>query len=300
MVVRFQTSKRQWRRLKPFFPGKEEDPGRTAYDNRLDFEALLYMAREGCPWRALPAEFGDWRTVHQRFSRWWDQGVFGLLTETFIARYGVDTLMVDGTIVPVHQDATGARKKWGSPEDQAIGISRGGRTTKILAAGDENGNAIAFALLPGNAGESPHVQELVDEIKAKTFIGDKAYDSDKLIDWFVSRGTEVVVPPRKNRKIVRSYDEEKYKSRHLIENIFQRVKRFRRIATRYDKLARIFAAFLILVIVYLVTRDENSILRNVRVARRITELADVEVYVPEGEQRAAQPIKRRHDPGWFG
>ena len=163
----------------------------------------------------------------------------------------------------------------------------------MLAAGDENGDAIAFMLVPGNAGEAPHVQDLVGEIEAKEFIGDKAYDSDKLIDWLKSRGTEVVIPPRRNRKVARAYDEEKYKTRHLVENIFQKVKRYRRIATRYDKLARSFAAFLILVMVHLLTRDANSILRNVNVARRPTQLADVEVYVPEGEKKAAQPIKRR-------
>ena len=258
------------------------------------------MAREGCGWRALPPEFGHWRSVHQRFFRWWDEGVFGLLSEVFIAKYGVQSLMVDGTIVSVHQDATGARKTWGSPEEQAIGVSRGGKTTKVLMAGNEDGDPIAFMLLPGNAGESPHVQDLVAEINAEKFIGDKAYDSDKLIDWLKAREMEVVVPPRRNRRVIRPYDEEKYKTRHLVENIFQKIKRYRRIATRYDKLARSFAAFLILVIVHLITRDANSILRNVMIARRITELAEVEVYVPDGESRVAPTVNRRHDPGWFG
>ena len=285
MVVRFETSKSQWRKISRFLPGKPEDPGRTAYDNRLAFEALLYMAREGCRWRALPDEYGLWGTLYQRFRRWLEQGVFDLLSEIFIAKYRVSVVMVDGTIVPVHQDGTGARKALGTPEDQAIGISRGGRTTKILAASDENGNPIAALLLPGNAGESPHTEELIEEIEADSFIGDKAYDSNRLIEWLRDRGTEPVIPPRRNRVIKRSYDEEKYKTRHLVENVFQRLKRYRHLFTRYDKKKECYWAFIILVMVHLFTRTAKSRLRWVSVAREQRWQA-AEVYVPEGELRA--------------
>lgn len=285
MVVRFEMSRSQWKKIRKFLPGKPEDSGRTAYDNRLDFEALLYMAREGCRWRALPDEYGLWGTLYQRFRRWLEQGVFNLLSEIFIARYKVQVVMVDGTIVPVHQDATGARKALGTPEDQAIGISRGGRTTKILAASDENGNLIAALLLPGNAGESPHTEELIGEIEADSFIGDKAYDSDSLIEWLRNRGTKATIPPRRNRKIQRHYDEEQYKTRHLVENVFQKMKRYRHLFTRYDKKAECYWAFIILVMVHLFTRTKKSVLRWVSVARQQRRTA-AEVYVPDGELRA--------------
>ena len=288
MVVRFETSRSQWRKISKFLPGKPEDPGRTAYDNRLAFEGLLYIAGEGCRWRALPDEYGQWDTLYQRFRRWLQQGVFDLLAEIFIARYRVDVVMVDGTIVPVHQDGTGARKALGTPEEQAIGISRGGRTTKILAASDEKGNLIASMLLPGNAGEAPHAPELIEEIEAGSFIGDKAYDSDRLIEWLRDRGTEQTIPPRRNRKVQRRYDEEQYKTRHLVENVFQKMKRYRHLFTRYDKKAECYSAFIILVMVHLFTRTAKSTLREVSVVRRKRRKA-AEVYVPEGELRA---IKR--------
>ena len=210
-----------------------------------------------------------------------------MLAELFISKYRVGVLMVDGTIVPVHQDGTGARKALGTPEDQAIGISRGGRTTKILAACDENGDPIAALLLPGHAGESPHVQELVEDIEADSFVGDKAYDSDTLIKWFQSRETVVTVPPRRNRRVQREYDTEQYKTRHLVENVFQRIKRYRHIFTRYDKKRESYMAFLVVVMVHLLTRTVKSVLREVTVVMRKPRVTR-EVYVPEGLVRAME------------
>ena len=280
MAVRFCTSAKQWKRLAPFFPGKESDPGCTAHDNRLAVEAMLYMAREGCTWRALPPDFGEWMTVYQRFRRWQQQGVFERLFQQFSRRTGVHSLMVDGTIIHVHQDGTGARKARGDPESQGIGHSRGGRTTKLLAATDENGQLISYMILPGNAGESPYVPDLIEGIEASAFIGDKAYDTDNILKLEESREMEIVVPPKSNRKVQRPYDKEKYKTRHFVENLFQRLKRFRRIATRYDKTAASFVAFIILVAVYLATKTPKSVLRYVEVAKVPRESS--EVYVSAG------------------
>ena len=280
MGVRFAMSKKQWKKIAPLLPGNKGDPGRTGYDNMLALEALIYMAREGCTWRALPDEFGHWGTIYRRFVRWQEQGVFELLFRHFLQRHGVDSLMVDGTIVHVHQDGTGARKVHGTPEDQAIGHSRGGRTTKILAASDENGHMVNFMLLPGQHGESPYVPELIGGIQARDFIGDRAYDSDKILELLQSRNMNPVIPPKINRKVQRAYDKEKYKSRSLVENLFQKLKRFRRLATRYDKTSRSFAAFIILAMVYIITRTAKSVLREVAVSGVSTESA--EVYIPEG------------------
>lgn len=226
------------------------------------------MAREGCTWRALPPDFGEWMTVYQRFSRWQQQGVFERLFQQFSRRTGVHSLMVDGTIIHVHQDGTGARKTRGTPETQGIGHSRGGRTTKLLAATDENGQLISYMILPGNSGESPSLPDMIEGIEASAFIGDKANDTGNILKLEVSHKMEIVVPPKSNRKVQRPYDKEKYKTRHFVENLFQRLKRFRRIATRYDKTAASFPAFIILVAVYLVTKTSKSVLRYVEVTKR--------------------------------
>jgi putative transposase len=82
---------------------------------------------------------------------------------------------------------------------------------------------------------------------AKKMLGDKAYDSADLRHWLGKRGTKAVVPNKSNRKQPFSFDKESYKQRHRIENAFCRLKDFRRIATRYDRLARNFLASVCLV-----------------------------------------------------
>jgi putative transposase len=78
-------------------------------------------------------------------------------------------------------------------------------------------------------------------------LGDRAYDSAELRLWLSERGTKPVVPNKSNRKLPFSFDRKSYKQRHRIENAFCRLKDFRRIATRYDKLARNFLASVCLV-----------------------------------------------------
>ena len=139
---------------------------------------------------------------------------------------------------------------------------------------------INFALFPGQSGESPYVPELIANIKARDFIGDKAYDSDNLLEFVESRGLNAVIPPKSNRKVQRAYDKEKYKTRHFVENLFQRLKRFRRVATRYYKTSRSFAAFIILAAVHIITRNAKGVLREVNVSR--PKRNPKEIYVPEG------------------
>ena len=284
MPTRFHLSQRQWEKIAPLLPGKETDPGYTAHDNRLDFEAMLTYAREGHTCRGLDETFGRWGSVCQRMDRWEQQGVFFHLFDQLVAKRGVGSLMVDGTIVSVHQDGTGARKIYGGPRTQAIGKSRGGRTTKIIAACDEDGEVFNLLVVPGNDNESPYTAQLIEGIEAERFIADKAYDSTPLLDAIAQRGTEVVVPPRSNRLIQREYDKEYYKTRHFIENAFQKMKRFRGIATRYRKTARMYVALIILILVYLATKIGDSALRMVHIWHPIPLPNDYEIYVPQNER----------------
>jgi transposase len=88
---------------------------------------------------------------------------------------------------------------------------------------------------------------LIEGVPAQTIAADKAYDADAFIQTITQAGTEAVVPPRQNRHQTRHYDQHKYKHRNLIKRFFCRLKEFRRIATRYDKLASRFSAFIALV-----------------------------------------------------
>lgn len=126
-------------------------------------------------------------------------------------------------------------------EDQSIGRSKGGLSTKINATVDALGNPTGFVLTPGQACDLDGADQLLPGIEAQTVLADKGYDADgRVIEPLLAAGKTIVIPPKRNRKNPRSYDKELYKARHLIENFFCRLKQFRAIATRYDKIARNF------------------------------------------------------------
>ena len=109
----------QWQRIEAMLPGKVSDPGRTAADNRLFVEAVLWIARTGCPWRDLPEEFGLWNSVYQRFARWSDKGVWQRVFTELAKDADFKEVFLDSTIVRAHQHAAGARKKTASRRSAA-------------------------------------------------------------------------------------------------------------------------------------------------------------------------------------
>jgi len=110
-MERFILRDDQWARLEPLCPGKKSDRGVTAKDNRLFLEAVLWVARTGCPWRDLPKEFGHWHRVYVRFSRWVRKKVISRIKKEFLADPDLEMILLDSTIVRVHQHAAGAKKK---------------------------------------------------------------------------------------------------------------------------------------------------------------------------------------------
>lgn len=99
----------QWNRIKEHLPGKASDPGRTAADNRLFVNAVVWVARTGTPWRDLPERFGKWNSVYQRFNRLAKAGVWKRLSEV-LRDPDLECLMLDSTVVRAHQHAAGAKK----------------------------------------------------------------------------------------------------------------------------------------------------------------------------------------------
>ena len=133
---------------------------------------------------------------------------------------------------------------------QAIGRSRGGLTTKIHAAVEGLGNLASFTLTGGNVHDSKQAHPLLDDVagqangQIKSVTADKAYDAAAIVAAVETLGAEPVIPPLSNRKNPRPVDWAQYRNRNIIERFFSRLKHFRRIATRYDKLAARFASFL--------------------------------------------------------
>src|SRR3712207_2103764 len=99
-----------WDRVAPLLPGKAGDPGRSGTDNRLFLEAVPWLVRTGAPWRDLPEAFGCWSTVFRRFRRWACKGVFERVFAALSGDSDFEYVLIDGTIVRVHQHGTGAKR----------------------------------------------------------------------------------------------------------------------------------------------------------------------------------------------
>jgi transposase len=153
-----------------------------------------------------------------------------------------EVAIIDTSIVRVHMDAVGGKKN-GSEQ---VGRSRGGPTTKIHAVVDGLGNPTKIAVTEGQVHDVTQAPEMLRDSRSLWVLADKAYDSDALIATIESRGSTAVIPSRRGRRIERPHDGAMFKSRFLVEHFFARIKRCRRIATRYDKLAVTYLAMVLL------------------------------------------------------
>ena len=146
------------------------------------------------------------------------------------------------------QGASGRNRLFKKTGKQSIGRSRGGLTTKIHMVTASDRSAVAFRLSAGNRHDAPEGECLLEEMKppaqAAYLLMDRAYEGDRTRAKSVGLGYIPVVPPKVNRKAPWVYDKELYKKRNEIERFFLRLKRFRRVFTRYDKLDLVFSGFI--------------------------------------------------------
>jgi transposase len=203
-------------------------------------EAILWKIRTGSPWRDRPSELCPWSTAFNRFNRW---AQAGLWDDFFFLRGEVDEewLFTDGSYVRAHQHASGARHG----DERAIGTSRGGSSTKIHMVSDSLGNPVCFEITGGEVHDSKVAEQLIEEsgTEGSSFIADKGYDSEAIREKVRDKGMIPVIPRRKNsNKENPDFDSYLYRLRHLVENIFARLKHFRSVATRFEKLKRNYQA----------------------------------------------------------
>jgi transposase len=127
---------------------------------------------------------------------------------------------------------------------QSLGRSRGGFSTKIHLATDALGNALRFILTGGERNDITQAESLVKDLCAEYVIADKGYDSEAFVLHLKGRDSEAVIPSRTNHKVQREIDKHLYKERHLIENQIGKLKHFRRVFSRFDKLAKNYLSFI--------------------------------------------------------
>jgi transposase len=128
------------------------------------------------------------------------------------------------------------RQKNGGQENQALGRSRGGFSTKIHACVDALGNPLRFLLTGGQHHDITQAEGLLADFEIERVIADRSYDAEEFLRFIAAKEAEAVIPPRKNRKEPRESDHHLYKEQHLIECFFKKIKHYRRLFSRFEKL----------------------------------------------------------------
>ena len=149
-------------------------------------------------------------------------------------------VLIDSSAVKAHRCASGGKR---GEHNQAIGRSRGGRTTKIHALTDGACRPFAFLLTGGQVADCTAGKRLLKQTpRASVVHADKGYDSNAIRRQIEDKGALPNIPPKANRRWKNCFSPFLYRNRNAIERMFGRLKDFRRIATRYDRLAANFLA----------------------------------------------------------
>jgi transposase len=234
-------------------------------------EAIVWLDRTGVPWRDLPGQFGPWATLASRFYRWRRQGVWDRVLQALQAdadaRGELDWLLhfVDGSVVRAHQHAAGARRRppaadlaakaRGAPADpdqqddrerEALGRSRGGYSTKLHLRVEGGGKPMVILATAGQRNEAPMLRALMEagavrrprgrpRIRPAAVAGDKGYSFPSLRRYLRRRGIRAVIPSKSNQPRQRGFDRAADRERNRVERTINRLKQWRRVATRYEK-----------------------------------------------------------------
>ena len=224
------------------------------------------MLNSGAPWRDLPRHYGSVGTVSSRFYRWRRSGVWHRVLEALQAladaeeRVCWELHFLDSTVVRAHQHAAGARKAGREPgaADEALGRSRGGFTTKIHLRCEGYGKPVIFTVTGGQVHDTRQVSALISRgairrigqgrprLRPTKLVGDKAYSSRSIRLALRKRGIIPVIPTKANERRQPGFDREAYRQRNIVERLINRLKNFRRIATRYEKRAVNYLAMITL------------------------------------------------------
>ena len=140
----------------------------------------------------------------------------------------------------------GCEKKWdgtGGQDDQALGKSRGGFGTKIHGSFDGLGHPVELLLTAAQASDIGQAEALLADHAPAVVIADRGYDKKALVEEIESRGAQAVIPTQKNRAVQREVDPHLYAERNVCERFWSKAKQYRRVATRYEKKAANFLAF---------------------------------------------------------
>ncbi|MGL5804493.1 MAG: IS5 family transposase [Xenococcaceae cyanobacterium] len=243
----------EWEQLKPLLPPLKPRTGRPYHDHRQVINGVLWILRTGAPWRDLPERYGSWQSVATRFYRWQKAGVWQQILANLQTmadkgkRLDWEVHYVDGSVIRAHQHAAGGKKR--GEEEEQLGRCRGGFSTKIHLRCEGSGKPMTFVLTPGQRNESIVLEQLMSQgsvkrisrgrprLRPQRIVGDKGYTGRRIRNFLRRRGICLTIPRLSNEKRRGPFSREIYRQRNVVERTFNRLKQFRRIATRYEKLA---------------------------------------------------------------
>ena len=231
-VKRYEVSEAQWSRIALLLPGKAGDPGRTGSDNRLFVNGCLWVLRSGAHWRYLPERYGKWKTGASPLQPLVPRGRVGSRVRR---AYGRPRQSVSDDRQHHRPSASADCDRKRGARDQALGRSRGGLTAKIHMLADALGRPLRFIVTAGQVGDITQAPALLDGRTGAAVLADKAYDSNALRTIIADMGAEAVIPSNRSRKILIPHDATADKHRNRIERCFNKLKHFRRFATRYER-----------------------------------------------------------------
>ena len=235
----FKLTNEDWNKIEQYLPTKYLGRNQK-YTNRQILDCLIYIIKVGCQWRTLTQIFQiPWQTIYSRFNLWQQSNIFKKIFQTLVLKtVDKQNLSMDSTSIKVHQSSNGYKYY----EEKYIGRSAGGLTTKIHTIVDSNGIPVTYLISPGNTHDSYVATDLLStiNIKGSNILADKAYTSKEIRFFIEIKQATYTIPPKSNTKYKWDFNKETYKLRHKVECFFQRIKWFRRINTRYDKLDSTF------------------------------------------------------------
>src|ERR1051326_2607220 len=203
--------------------------------------ARWWVLRTGAAWRDVPREFGPWSSVYTRWRRWSRAGLWRRVVRS-LRRLAVGRLwLADGSHIKVHQHGANPT---GGQAAQAIGRTKGGLNSKLTVLADTHGRIVDFPLAAGPRNEQYTVLPLLPAARGRWLVADRGFDSNVFRQRLQQHPTRPCTPPPPTRKPALTYLRVFYRRRRKVETAFCRLKRFRRLATRYEKLALSFDSLL--------------------------------------------------------
>jgi transposase len=211
-------------------------------------ESILFVLTEGCSWRAIDRPQARWNSVYQYFRLWCQRGTLPKVLTQFGPELAPGWHFVDSTHVKVHADGSNPA---GGQASQAMGRTKGRSKRQDSCRRQCALAGCRHCLVWWGQADISLAEKLTECLpEDSTLIGDKAYDSSTLRQTAATKGINTCIPGRSNRTMTVPFSATVYRRRHRVENFFERIKRYRRVATRYDKLAETFLGFVCLAILF--------------------------------------------------